>query len=30
MNIPRTQYNQRRNKDFVVAVPALKEWYNTL
>jgi organic radical activating enzyme len=25
-----TQYDQRRNKDFGVAFPALKEWYNSL
>jgi hypothetical protein len=25
-----TQYDQRRNKDFVAAFPELKEWYNDL
>jgi organic radical activating enzyme len=25
-----TQYDQRRDKDFVSAFPALKDWYNTL
>jgi hypothetical protein len=25
-----TQYDQRRNKDFVATFPALKEWYNDL
>ena len=25
-----TQYDQRRNKDFVATFPALKEWYQTL
>jgi hypothetical protein len=25
-----TQYDQRRNKDFVATFPSLKEWYHTL
>jgi len=25
-----SQYDQRRSKDFVLAFPNLKEWYNTL